>query len=127
MSERTMVHYWDRLSPQELRLIHDLLRANVRERKNLPMGLLPFVPVQEVIDMLRSTPASPWTEHLISQYYGRDRTDYIFTKHKQEAYKKSYVHDKADYSRIINILTTIPSKLAAQLERWQEYSAKGPE
>jgi hypothetical protein len=93
------------------------------------MGLLPFVPVDEVLRLLRSNPASPWTSHLMGEYYGsdyRDR-DYIDSDAKFKAYEKSRDHDFADYKRIIAILTEVPSKLAEKLQLWQERIAEGRE
>ena len=118
----TLLSFWEKLTPKQLRLIHDLIRSGQWGiRPNINMGALPFVPVDEVIRLLRSEPYSPWTLHL----YDKDRADdrnlfYDEERCKFLPHRKSYENDKRDYAEIIAILTTQTPKLATLLQQWKE-------
>jgi hypothetical protein len=130
MTKRTLLHYWDELSAEQRRLIHDVLRSNDHHRKGLPMGLLPFVPVHEIVNLLRACPMSPWSEALfqVDAEAHADRWAEMDLRYS-ERYQKSRKVDAVIYGEILKIITNVPSKLATELVRWQaqECIAEGRE
>lgn len=116
----TLLHYWDKLTAKQLRLIHDVLRGNSSKRAGLNMGLLPFVPVDEIKLLLLRDPMSPWTEHLFNEEYANQPSwirDFVNSR-----YQRSKQHDSRDYAEILEVICKEPEKpthLAAQLDAWK--------
>ena len=128
MTKEVLASYWEVLGPKHRRLIYDLLKS---DRPNLTMGTLPFVPVKEVIHLLKQAPMSPWTDALFTEEFEGARWYRYSQGNEYARYSKSKAWDKKIYAEIIDILTPQlperPTQIAAQLEQWKERNSKGQE
>lgn len=118
----TLVEFWEKLNPKQRRLIHDLLRCTSKYRY-LSMGLLPFVPLKVIVNMLRREPLSPWTSYLLHDAIERPSWDSNHYSSKDSRYNKSCEVDKREYAEIIAILSPpkgMLSKMAEGLKAWKQ-------